>query len=136
MFYDWRCQNVQRRDRKCFFIFIEMIFARFFIHRKMEIVIGALASRLAVKHYKRTRNEFVSRFTPKMTFFDKFQSSIAKAVQLVSENHVFHEFPEASQLSQIDRLSIKLKDPQIHDMIQHWDGNHVSLSSFFLLAQV
>lgn len=90
----------------------------------MELVVGVVASRLAVRHYKRTKREFGQRFShPKMAFFDQVRGAIGKAVQKVSENHIFHEFPDVAQLSHVDRLSIKLKDPQLHDMIQTWNAD-------------
>jgi len=58
-----------------------------------------------------------------MAFFGSVREGIAKAVQRVSENQVFHEFPNCSQLEGADRVSIKLKDPQIHDMIQGWQAD-------------
>jgi hypothetical protein len=90
----------------------------------MELLIGIVASRLAVRHYKRTKKELGPRFTPKMAFFDQVRGGIAKAVQLVSENHVFNDFPECAQLSNVDRLSIKLKDPTLHEIIQGWQADH------------
>lgn len=91
----------------------------------MELLIGLVASRLAVRHFKHTKQEIGHRFASKMAFFDQVRGGIAKAVQLVSENHVFAEFPsECTQLTSVDRLSIKLKDPTLHDMIQGWQADH------------
>ncbi|KAI6217316.1 hypothetical protein M3Y99_01774500 [Aphelenchoides fujianensis] len=47
-----------------------------------------------------------------------------KAVQLASENHVFNEFPECSLLSTVDRVSIKLQNPQLHDLMKNWAADH------------
>ena len=44
---------------------------------------------------------------------DRARQHIAKAVQIASEGQAFHEFPECSMLAGVDRLSIKLKDPQL-----------------------
>jgi hypothetical protein len=42
----------------------------------------------------------------------KVGTGIAKAIQKV-DNQIFQDFPECSLLSNTDRLSIKLKDPQL-----------------------
>lgn len=52
---------------------------------------------------------------------------------MVSENHVFHEFPDCSQLTHVDRLSIKLKDPQVHAMVQTWSADRQFNSIFFVV---
>jgi len=44
---------------------------------------------------------------------DKVSQGFAKAMQKV-DNQIFHDFPECSILGSTNRLSIKLKDPQLH----------------------
>uniref|UniRef100_A0AC34FI45 Uncharacterized protein n=1 Tax=Panagrolaimus sp. ES5 TaxID=591445 RepID=A0AC34FI45_9BILA len=56
-----------------------------------------------------------------MDFFGQVREGIARAVHLASDSHVFHEFPDCSILSTTNRLSIKLKDPQIYNALRvHW----------------
>jgi hypothetical protein len=82
----------------------------------MELIIGYLASKLAIRHYNNTTQALADHFRGKaerMDVFGQIRQGIAKVVQKATENHVFHEFPECSQLTNIDRLSIKLKDPRL-----------------------
>lgn len=53
-----------------------------------------------------------------MDFINQFREGFAKAVQLASDNHVFNEFPECSMLASTDKLSIKLKDVQLHNSLK------------------
>ncbi|CAD5223542.1 unnamed protein product [Bursaphelenchus okinawaensis] len=58
-----------------------------------------------------------------MDLFGQVRQGIAKAVQKATENQVFHEFPECSILGSIDRVSIKLADPHVNEMLTHWGPN-------------
>jgi hypothetical protein len=56
-----------------------------------------------------------------MNLLGQFREGIARAVNLASDNHVFHEFPDCSILSTTNRVSIKLKDPHLYNALQvHW----------------
>ncbi|KAI6190217.1 hypothetical protein M3Y97_00092800 [Aphelenchoides bicaudatus] len=73
----------------------------------MELIVGALESRLAVRHYRHD-GQRESRF-PRISRYN------------------------CAQLSNIDRLSIKFKDPQIHSMINGWDpSRHFNTITFIV----
>ncbi|KAI6213254.1 hypothetical protein M3Y94_00129100 [Aphelenchoides besseyi] len=68
-----------------------------------------------------------------MDFIGKAKQSIAKAVQIASESSVFSSFPECSLLSSVDRISIKLKDPQLHGLMKNWGPEHTFKTIDFLI---
>uniref|UniRef100_A0A7E4W5J5 Profilin n=1 Tax=Panagrellus redivivus TaxID=6233 RepID=A0A7E4W5J5_PANRE len=53
-----------------------------------------------------------------MDLINQFREGFAKAVQLASDNHVFTDFPDCSILGNTDKISIKLKDPLLHNANQ------------------
>lgn len=78
----------------------------------MELAVGFAASYLAVRHYRRLRRRL--RPARRMdALFGQVRQGLAKAVQLASENAAFQDFPECSILGSVDRVSIKLKDPNV-----------------------
>ncbi|KAK0411481.1 hypothetical protein QR680_005674 [Steinernema hermaphroditum] len=52
-----------------------------------------------------------------MAFLDQVKQGFAKAIQIASDNQVFHDLPECSLLSNVEVLSIKLKDPERHSAV-------------------
>lgn len=48
----------------------------------MELLVGALASRLAIRNYQRTKRELGNRLRSRMDFLGQVRGGIAKAVQV------------------------------------------------------
>lgn len=79
-------------------------------------------------------------------FVDQVKQGFAKVVQSATDSHIFNELPDCSMLSNSDKLSIKLKDPQMYlffrtnyllsrhnALINHWTRNTNFQSITFLI---
>ncbi|TKR86770.1 hypothetical protein L596_011290 [Steinernema carpocapsae] len=52
-----------------------------------------------------------------MAFLDQVKQGFAKVVQIASDNQIYHDLPECSLLSNVEVLSIKLKNPERHSAV-------------------
>ncbi|CAD5232104.1 unnamed protein product [Bursaphelenchus xylophilus] len=82
----------------------------------MELVIAYVVSKVTIIHFRRIK----SRFSARMDLFGQVKQGFAKAMQIATENQIFHEFPECSILGSINRVSIKLADPHVNAMLANW----------------
>ncbi|KAH7730356.1 hypothetical protein AAVH_01404 [Aphelenchoides avenae] len=69
-----------------------------------------------------------------MDLFGQIRQGIAKAAQIASDSRIFHEIPECSILAGTDKISIKLKDQNMHHALKtSWHPETASESVFFLI---